>query len=332
MKLYAFINNENLMESSSGGAFMALAKGFFSKFNNAIVYGCANINNNIKHIRIDKYEECYKLQGSKYVMSNLSFIIKELQEDLRSGKVVLFIGTPCQVSSIKKMVANMNNLNDNLYTIDLICHGTNRNNIWEDYLKWLEKKYKSKITNYNFRYKKQSWGGYPVLVEFENGKKIIDNYDSRVLNRMFFKHYSMNYSCYNCKFKRLDREGDITLGDFWGIDKIDKSIDTKNGVSLLRINNKKGNTLFNNIEKDSTFCKKVENLKDDFLEEKYAKKIAKPLDFENFNLDYKNKGFEYIIKKYHFYTLLGKMRYYIIVLLKKIRLYNLFFKIRGMIK
>ena len=240
MAVYAAVNRNKqiIKNSSSGGIFGALASIVLEK--NGIVFGCAwNHDMNPEHICIDKLSDLSKLQGSKYVQSRINNTYIKVQEQLRNEKYVLFTGTPCQVAALKSFLGKDY---DNLITADLICHGVPSQAFFNDYINHLEAKYNGKCIDINFRDKSNGWSLMVKLTYIKNSKK----YEKKIPNsasyyyNYFLNGYIYRDSCYNCKYAGGTRQGDFTMGDYWGIEKHHPDIITKYGVSALLINNKKG--------------------------------------------------------------------------------------------
>lgn len=246
--------NDNITsKSSSGGIFAELAKYVISQ--NGVVFGCTMIRTDegfdVKHIYIEDEKDLYKLQGSKYVQSNLGNTIKQAKNFLDNGRFVLFSGTPCQIAGLK---AYLKKEYDNLLTIDLSCTGTPSLDIFNAYIKFLENKYKNKIIKFEFRNKeKLGWTCGNALITFENGKqKILFNNVSSYLN-LFINKKLQKKSCQCCKYSGLDRISDITIADAWGIEQqytqlLKTKFDKNKGISLVLINTNRGESYFRNLK------------------------------------------------------------------------------------
>lgn len=306
-KVYAFKHTKDvLLESSSGGAFTALA---YLTLNNwgGVVYGaCFDQNLKVVHQRAEKFSDCQKFRGSKYVQSNLGNTFQLIKEDLQNGKFVLFTGTPCQVKALKMFCLRQNISDDNLLSVDIICHGTMKPDIWEKFKNWIEKKYESKIQTVSFRYKWARWTSYPILFQFANGKKILNTFDARCFNRLFFSAVALNEGCYHCPFSNQDRVSDITIGDFWGIEKVMPMFPRDNGVSEVLVNTSKGQKFAKNMmEIPGTIMQ--ECLSNEYL--KYQHNLNSPTDkprlADQFRQDIKSVPFEEILKRYADYTVKG---------------------------
>ncbi len=320
--VYAYKNTkEELLRSSSGGAYIAICSVFEKKygFGNVSFYGVTYDNDmNVIHKRVTSAEECHIFQGSKYVKSNYSLVLKEIEKDIENGKYILFSGTPCQVFSLKKYLKIKKIHYDKLYYIDIICHGTPQVKFWNDYKKWLEKNNKSKLINYSFRYKPQGWKAYPGYAEFDNGKKLINTYETSIYSKLHMKGYITNKVCFSCLFSNMKREGDITLGDYWGIEFIEPNFYDKNGVSLVISNTKKGNKIIGllKLENKKSILKTTNN---EFL--KYQHNLSKntemPVNYDEFWKDYDALNFDKILKKYLGYNIVYKVKFNIKKMIRK---------------
>lgn len=247
------LNTEVLSESSSGGVFTELAKIILNK-GGCIVGSQLNENFICEHIIINEENELNKLRGSKYVQSDMEKVFQIVKEKLNNNKEVLFCGCPCQVAAIKNFIGKND---EKLYTIDLICHGVPSNKIFKDYIKELEKKYNKKVTGFNFRKNIKEWRKYFVEYTFDDNSKvqklaIEDSYMACYLKCSIYRE-----SCYNCKFNNFPRMGDITLGDYSGVDSNEATKSAiKNGISCCIINNNKGNILFEQVKEKIYYEKK----------------------------------------------------------------------------
>lgn len=140
---------EKLMASQSGGAFTAIATAFLEC--GGVVYGCGmDDKNQAVYKRIDGIEKLEEIKGSKYVQAKMGNTYTSIEKDLKSGRIVLFSGTPCYVMAVKQYFSSTK-FSDNLYTVDLICHGVPSPKVYNSYLDYLERKMKSKIKTFIFR-------------------------------------------------------------------------------------------------------------------------------------------------------------------------------------
>ena len=151
----AIVNNRKLhYESSSGGIFTLFAEIILKE--KGIVYGAAFSDEFriVKHIAIDNEKELYKLRGSKYIQSEVGICFSEIKSHLESGLKILFSGTPCQVAGLKTFLGKDY---ENLFCVDVICHGTPSASLWQKYLDHIEKQYNGMIISVNFRHKEKGW-------------------------------------------------------------------------------------------------------------------------------------------------------------------------------
>lgn len=238
-------NSEDARKSTSAGVAYILSKNVLEK--NGVVIGCA-YNNELEPIqlKVDDIEDLQKLRGSKYVSSNTLNTFQETKKILDEGKRVLYIGTPCQIGGL---YAYLRKDYDNLITVDIVCHGVPSVRMFKKYIQYLEEKYKNKIINYEFRNKdKVFWGEFCIKITFKDKKIKYLNANDDFYYSNFLAGNTYRECCYKCEYANVDRIGDITLADFWGIEKINSEFFSKEGVSLVMVNTKKGVEVFNQIK------------------------------------------------------------------------------------
>ena len=246
-------NKEQASNSASGGIFAAIAELFIK--NNGVVYGAAFDEMwNVSHREISKVEELHVLQGSKYVQSNIGLTYTQAKEKLENGKKVLFSGTPCQIAGLKKYLGKKY---ENLLTIDIVCHGVPSGKIFQSYIKYLENKEDGTLKYFTFRDKKIGWG-INGCAKFETPsgkikeKKLWQSASSYLY--YFVKGWIYRENCYYCKYAGKNRPGDITLGDYWGIEKEHPEYlqssgwDENKGISVVIANSEKGEKYLHQIE------------------------------------------------------------------------------------
>lgn len=241
----AWAKDKNEYKSSTSGGVASLLSQYIIK-KGGIVYGCSIEKNlKIKHIRIDDKAELYKLKGSKYVQSSITEILPLIQKDIEQNKLVLFIGTPCQISAIKYLFKEHPS---NLFTVDIICHGTPSNIFLEWYLLKYKHINKAKITNITFRstnaYKISVFSRNQIIYQTAN---LWSNRFEDIYTNAFFDGYSIRESCHNCLYAQPNRCSDITLGDFWGLKTNSIPDDHPYGVSLILPSSKRGEFLIQEI-------------------------------------------------------------------------------------
>jgi len=220
----------NRKNSSSGGCFSEFAKYILK--NNGIVYGAKYDKElNVIHESIKILEQLEKLKGSKYVQSDIRKTYQEAKKDLENDKLVLFSGTPCQVVGLYNYLSEDY---PNLFTIDLICHGVFSPLVYESYLEYINKKNNNyEIQEIKFRSKIYGWGNYCMNITYSDGQKYIEKLDKDEFYQLYAKNMALRPSCYECRFCKTKREADITIGDYWGVEKHKPHLYDTKGVSLL---------------------------------------------------------------------------------------------------
>ncbi len=233
------------LKSSSGGIFPLLAEVIFVQ--GGVVYGAAFSEDckTVIHVRIDQKRDLWKLQGSKYVQSKIDNCYKEAKKDLDTGRKVLFTGTPCQIEGLRSYLMKEY---DNLYLQDIVCHGVPSPLVWKKYVEYREKEARGSVERTYCRHKKYGWNMFSLLFEFSNKRKYIGSKREDLYLRGFLANLFLRPSCYQCSFKGLDRNSDITLADFWGIDNIFPNMNDDKGISIVMINSEKGGELFDKIK------------------------------------------------------------------------------------
>lgn len=236
-------DNEILRESTSGGLFTAFSDAVIE--NGGFVCGAVySPYYEVKHVITNQKQIRDEMRGAKYVQSNLDNVIRDVTNHLNSGESVLFTGTPCQVSALKKVVSIKSN-DDKLITIDVVCHGVPSPGLFKQHISYIENKY-GKIKSYLFRDKKKGWRGQNVTITTETG--VVPYEDAKLFSSLYFNSLIIRPSCFECPFSSTVREGDITISDYWGIAKENEAYDDNCGVSTVMINSDKGNELFETIK------------------------------------------------------------------------------------
>ncbi len=227
----AWNKDENVLSrSSSGGVFSILAQYVLEK--GGVVCGATLDDTNVvKHILIEKVDDLGKLCGSKYVQSEIGHILVKIEDLLERGRQVLFTGTPCQVAGLNSYLGKDF---DNLLTVDLACHGVPSPKVWQKYLAELG----NDISQVNFRDKKGGWKKFFFSYE-KNGLKKYELPTKNLYFKGFLKNLFLRKSCGTCQFANMNRPGDFTLADFWGIQKLSSKLDNFQGTSLVLSNTPK---------------------------------------------------------------------------------------------
>lgn len=242
-------------KSSSGGIFKVLADWFLS--NNGYVCGAVFDDYfRLHHIVSNSLDDVERMRGSKYLQSDTELVYKQIKELLVKDQKVFFTGTPCQVAALYNFLGEKKY--DNLYTADLVCHGVPSQHSFNDYL---AENHEKQIKQFDFRSKTNGWRGDCIDVHYDDGSTYHGNMQKDLLKPMdsyeigFQKNLILRRSCENCKFCTFPRVGDITLGDFWGINRIDASQNDGKGTSMIFVNNEKGKELLDFIQNEIIYEK-----------------------------------------------------------------------------
>ena len=252
---YACINkNENIrLQSSSGGVFTILAENTIN--NGGVVFG-AGYDDELKlvHSYTDTIEGLSAFRGSKYEQSKIGKTYKRAKKFLETNKKVLFSGTPCQIGGLYSYLGKEY---DNLLCIDIVCHGVPSSKVFKKYKSQLENRYDSKTKKINFRRKDSGWKRYNLALSFHNNKSYSKEFTQDIYMRGFLQNLYLRPSCYDCSFKSIHRQSDITIADFWGIENILPKLDDDKGTSLILVNSTKGKKVFEELQ-DKMISEKVD--------------------------------------------------------------------------
>lgn len=289
-KVYAVKHKDEVTraESRSGGIFTALSDCILSE--NGVVYGCVldEIFSAI-HVRTDNSEIRNQMRGSKYIQSTLGNTFQNVKQDLLDGRNVLFSGTSCQVAGLRSFLGKEY---DNLLVVDIVCHGVPSPKIWGKYLRWQEEKNAKKIIGVEFRNKTEyGWRDHVETLKMSDGSSV----SSRIFTKLFYSHAILRPCCYECQFKSIMHPGDITIADYWGIEKAAPEFDDNKGVSLVLVNSENGNFYFESV-KDCLIWK--ETRMEDSMQPPLISPFPKPEIRGEFWKDVNSRHFSYVVKKY----------------------------------
>lgn len=247
------VRSENAVrrKSSSGGSFTLLARSVLDK--GGVVCGVVmNEKFQVFHTFARNEKELEPMRRSKYVESNLGDIFPRIRELLDEKKKVLFTGTPCQVAGLK---AYLGKNREGLFTADLMCHGATSSMVFHRYL---EETYGiENVRTYYFRTKKYGYNGTTSVAVMKNGRSYMCSDDKDPFVKGSYRSLFLRRSCEDCKFASLPRQGDLTIGDFWGLRAYDKELHSELGTSLVLVNNDRGKELLEDALKDAGFVKKL---------------------------------------------------------------------------
>lgn len=280
-----------MMESRSGGAFTAISDVTLSQ--GGSVYGAGfdkeSRFSRVIHKKAVTSDERNEFRGSKYIQSDLNTVFPEIKRELAEGRQVLFTGVGCQVGALH---AYLGKEYDNLLTVDILCHGVVSPKVWADLLKMRELELDGKVSNADFRDKKKNgWKGNGESIWIEKKK-----YSSRLFSKIYSKALGYRPSCHQCQYTNQDRAGDITIGDFWGIENAVPEFGADNkGVSLVLVNTSKGKKIWEIAAKEMDV---VETTGYPYRHTAMKVPTRFSAEEEAFWKDYNEKGFVYVMKKY----------------------------------
>lgn len=282
-------------DSTSGGAFSALAEVMYSQ--DGYVSGALyNDDFSVRNYVSNNPNDLDKLRSSKYLQSKAEGLYAEIRSLLKNGQKVLACGTPCQMAALRSFLQKDY---ENLIIVDFICRGVNSPKVYRAYLDSLEKKYNSKVVYVKAKNKELGWRNLTRKVTFANGQSYYGVFMDDDFRRGYHTNVFCRPSCYDCKFKDFPRIADITIADYWGIEKVDKNLDNNIGTSMILLNSKKGEFYF---EKVKDFVEYKETPFESILGGNVAlKKSIEPakIDRKAFFEDLDSYGFDYVTQKYY---------------------------------
>lgn len=277
-KVFAAQNSDEaeLLSSSSGGLFIVLAKKTLSA--GGVVFGARFDDHwNVIHSYAETIEEVRAFMGSKYVQSSIGTTYLQAREFLKAGRKVLFSGTPCQIAGLKHFLRKDY---DNLLTVDVICHGVPSPMVWQRYLSELRQNARKgentvssspnhsisegdalptrgsvSIESISFRDKRSGWKKFSFALTLaeasaegkKNSVSLSHIFNEDPYMKLFLDNLILRPSCYQCPAKSGKSCSDITIADFWGIERSHPELDDSRGVGLLMVNTNKGQSAFSSL-------------------------------------------------------------------------------------
>ena len=229
-------------DSTSGGVFTALAE--YVLEGGGVVFGAAlDGRQHLRHIACFRKEDLWRLRGAKYVQSDLTGIYREVREALKSRQV-LFSGTPCQVDGLYRFLGERP---ENLTTCDLVCHGVPSPGVWENMVDSIQRHKGRELRAVRFRNKVTGWKNSHFTTVYEDGTVDTAPLFATEYGRAFGRALFLRPSCHRCQYTNLNRPGDFTLGDFWGLKADELPEQQEKGVSLLLVNTAHGSHIFDQL-------------------------------------------------------------------------------------
>ena len=250
-KAYAVIsrNKDELRRSSSGGVFSVLARNILDS--GGLVVGCELKDGTYpRHVIIREADDLDRLRGSKYVESDLLPVLRELAGAAGSGTTILFSGTGCQIGAVKRLLGER----DNIIYVEILCHGVPSRLLFRMHNEFVERTYGAALVGVRFRCKENTpWNrSYRFAYTFSSGKTVEVPAHRDAYYTHFIRGSIMRPSCYECAYAGTRRIGDITLGDYWGVENHHPELDASKGVSAVLVNSPAGERIFNECSEELT--------------------------------------------------------------------------------
>lgn len=289
-------NEEVRRQSTSGGIFSALAEKWLDE--GGYIGGAVWTEEfGVRHILSNKKEDLSRIMGSKYLQSDMTGIFNDVKLLLDKGEKVLICGCPCQMAGLRRFIRKEY---DNLLLVDFICCSINSPKLFKEYIKDLENQYGSPMIYYHPKNKEYGgWHNFAFKARFENGSIYHRNRTEDDFTNCFIgTHLAARPSCFECHFKKIPRVSDITIGDFWGIENIDPEWDSPDGVSVVLLNNDKGQSYYKSL--GESVVSKKESLQDAVKGNAHLIRSLYPsqLDRNAFYETLDTRGFRYAMDKY----------------------------------
>lgn len=236
---------EVIFDSTSGGLFSALAEIMYRS--GGYVGGAVfNEDFSVRHFISNDKQDLLKLRSSKYLQSNLEGFYTQVRDLVRAGESILVCGTPCQMAALRAFLGRDY---DNLLIADFICRGINSPKVWQKYLQSFEERYGSPVVYAKAKSKEYGWRNLTQKVILKDGRHLYETVSQSNFTKGFIRTgVYCRPSCYQCRFKGFPRIADITLADFWGIEKVNSSMEKDLGTSLVLLNTDKGAEYFEKIQ------------------------------------------------------------------------------------
>lgn len=241
LNVYAAINKDESVRiaSSSGGIFYLLAEKTIAE--GGIVFG-ARFDDQWQVVidYADTLDGVRPFMGSKYVQARIASAYKDAEAFLKSGRKVLFSGSPCQIAGLHHFLAMSY---DNLTTVDFVCHGVPSPKVWQLYLDEVVTASRRVIKDIKFRNKRNGWKKFNFVLSYNEKDEAVSLSSYHGTNhfmRAFLSDMILRPSCHECRAKQGRSHSDITIADFWGINNSMPEMDDDKGTGLILLNTEKG--------------------------------------------------------------------------------------------
>lgn len=261
-------NQKVLAESTSGGAFTALAQAVIA--NGGIVFGAGYLRGEqlvraegapgrlkVGHFSVESVDELWRFRNSKYVQSVVGPAYPEVKQQLKTGREVLFIGTPCQCEGLLRFLGGKP---ANLRVADFVCRANPARAVFARQVEWLDAKVGVKGETVLFRDKSRFGYRYSNMCELEGetlyGERLYsEGVETDPYLRAFFADLSDRPICYECPFKKRYRVTDLTCWDFFDVYRLSKEFDDNRGVTRVLIQSDEGQEL---LDRASSYARMKE--------------------------------------------------------------------------
>lgn len=285
-------DQEEHKTSSSGGIFAVLARHFLD--NNGYICGAAfGEQIHLQHIVSNSETDLMRIKETKYVQSEIGTVYQTVKEKLDQSKSVLFCGTPCQAAGLKSFLGKEYS---NLLIIDLICHGVPSPQVFQQYISEIGNG--KRVKGMTFRDKSEGMGHVHLKYFLEGGEVASETYGESSYIKGFLQNLTVRPSCFQCKYKGIDRTSDITIGDFWGLNDYHPEMISKLGTSAVLIHSLKGQQYFDLVKNDLIY-KESEPEKVAFWNTCLKESVIPSPNRTAFFDEYKTAGVHESVKKFY---------------------------------
>ena len=238
--------------SSSGGVFTALASWVLAQ--GGCVFGVVWRDKlTAVFTKAESMEEVAPMRGSKYVPAVPGMSFREVKAELRKGRRVLFVGVPCQVHALRSYLGKSYDL---LLTVDVVCHGVPSRLLWQKFVAEAEERSGKVVRRVSFRDKDEGWLRYNLTTHFTDGSRETQPHGDADFMQLFVSDVALNRCCYDCRYAGLPRQGDVTVGDFWGVQNLHPDWPLRDGVAAVLVNSPAGEAAMEAVA-DALVCRRV---------------------------------------------------------------------------
>lgn len=297
-KVYACWHKDEAVrrQSSSGGAFSAIAELILEK--NGIIFGAAYDDNlHVHHMGVELADDLDRLRRSKYVQSEIGGTFRQVEEQLWQGRQVLFVGTPCQVAGL---YAFLGVENENLLTLDFVCHGVPAPGVFRKYIDWLGQLFKMDVQEFNFRDKRQGWRNITASISLVDGKRKQLKGHQNCFYHGFIDGVTLREACFACAYMKIPRVADFSMADFWGVgdrEPFAYADEKERGISLLLINSCRALAWMGSLEERMLLVERT--LQEASLRNVHLCQPAKrPMQHKDFLRDAVSRDYAYLERHY----------------------------------